>query len=472
VVGGVIAWSPKPARAQCSADHLAQCSIDLFQGPVLAPSRVTGLGGAFAAYAEGVDAIDSNAAAVAVRAPYSLEWFDFDLSVGLSFPAAFRRTDFDNDGAVGFTYNDFLFYTLGAQLELGPWGIGVLGDFQRYDVVSATSGLNLGGTETLGRLHALVGRSFFGGRLSIGAGARIVTLSIDTNQNGQSTNQLTMDGIGPEVGVLVRPDYEPWRLGATLRAGVTGHASSGTTSDPAAPAAFVQPASVSLPWELELGAAIQVGPRPLNPHWLDPEDEERRVRTQIDEDRSLRLAAQQAEVAGIADQGRKAERKEELAYQERFIRRQEDEQMDRARDALLLERKARYTNWPRERITVLLALLISGKADQAMGLESFFAQQSGVTGAFKRSGDKISYSPRLGLEGEPVPDRLQTRIGTYIEPSRFDRIARQHFTFGFDVKLFAWNMFGIAGDQIWRIGGVTDVAPRYQNFGLSIGAWH
>jgi hypothetical protein len=139
----------------------------------------------------------------------------------------------------------------------------------------------------------------------------------------------------------------------------------------------------------------------------------------------------------------------------------------------LLERKARYANWPRERITVLLALLVSGKSDDAVGLETFFAAQAGNTSTlFKRSGQSLSYSPRLGLEGEPVPDRIQTRIGTYIEPSRFGRIARQHFTFGFDVKLFSWSVFGIAGDQIWRIGGVTDLAPRYQSFGVSLGAWH
>jgi hypothetical protein len=472
VAGVALALPMEEARADCTADHLGQCTIDLFQGPVLAPSRATGLSGAFAAYAEGVDAIDSNAAAVAVRAPYSLDWFDFDLTFGVGFPATFRRTDFDNDGAVGFTYNDFLFYTLGGQVEIGPWGVGLLGDFQRYDVVSATSGANLGGTETLGRLHALVGRYFFGGRLSIGAGARIVTLSVDTTQDGGPTNQLTMDGVGPEIGVLVRPDYEPWRLGATFRAQVTGHASSGTDAAGTG-TSLLRPASISLPWELELGAAIQVGPRPLNPHWLDPQEQEERVRQQIDEDRSLRRAAQQAEIEGIAGEAPRSERREQLDYQESFVRRQEDEQLESARQSLLLERKARYANWPRERITVLLALLVSGKSDDAIGLEAFFAAQAGnASSSFKRSGQSVSYSPRLGLEGEPLPDRIQTRIGTYIEPSRFGRIARQHFTFGFDVKLFPWSMFGIAGDQIWRIGGVTDLAPRYQSFGLSIGAWH
>ncbi len=171
------------------------------------------------------------------------------------------------------------------------------------------------------------------------------------------------------------------------------------------------------------------------------------------------------------------DRASELAYEEDFIRRAEDKRLDAARDSLMLERRARYANWPRERITVLLEILVSGPVDDAVGLESFFSHQASMAGsvpgtAFKRSGQKITYSPRLGLEGEPVLDRLQTRIGTYIEPSRFGGLARQHFTFGFDVKLVPWSMFGIAGEQIWRIGAVTDLAPRYQSFGISIGAWH
>ena len=475
----------RPSLAQCTSQALGRCSIDLFQGPVLAPARTTGLGGAFAAYAEGVDAISANAAAVAVREPYSFTWFDFDLTASIAFPATFRGTDFDNDGATGFTYNNFLFYTLGAKANLGPWGIGVLADFQNYDLRPATSATDPEVTETLGKLHAVLGRSLFGGQFSIAGGIRAVTLSIDTQQSssavsqvglGGATNELSMTGLGPEIGALVRPDYEPWRLGATFRAAVEGRAKSeggfSRFGDP-----FVQPASIYLPWELELGAAIQVGPRPINPRWLDPHEQEARERKQIEQDRASRRAAQEAELRGIAEPARMYDRASELAYQETFILREEERRLDAARENLQNERKARYANWPRERITVLLEMLVSGRSPDAVGLESFFSHQASLAGMgagteLKRSGQRISYSPRLGLEGEPVPDRLQTRIGTYIEPSRFGGLARQHFTFGFDVKLVPWGLFGLAKDQVWRIGGVTDLAPRYQNFGISLGAWH
>jgi hypothetical protein len=449
---------------------------------VLAPARATGLGGAFAAYAEGVDAIASNAAAVAVREPYSYTWFDYDLTASISFPATFRNTDFDNDGAVGFTYNNFLFYTLGAKLNLGPWGVGLLGDFQTYDLLPAKNSTDPQLTETLGKVHAVLGRSFFAGQLSVAAGVRALSLSIDSKQSsstaaqlglGSQTNELSMSGAGLEVGALIRPDYEPWRLGATFRSSVEGRASG----EAGAGRMFVQPASIFLPWELELGAAIQVGPRPLNPKWLDPHEQERHEREQIEQDRAARKAAQEAELRGITDPKRMYDRASELAYQEQFVRREEDRQLDTVRDSLELERRARYANWPRERITVLFEILVSGRAPDAVGLESFFSHQASLIGLvpgtdFKRSGQQISYSPRLGLEGEPLPDRIQTRIGTYIEPSRFGGLARQHFTFGFDVKLLPWSMFGLAPEQVWRIGAVTDLAPRYQNFGVSIGAWH
>jgi hypothetical protein len=449
---------------------------------VLAPARVTGLAGAFAAYAEGVDAIAANAAAVALREPYSLTWFDYDFTVGIAFPATFRGSDFDNDGRAGFTYNSFLFYTLGARVQIGPWGLGVLGDFQRYDLLPATKPSDPQITETLGKLHAVLGRSLLSGQLSLAGGLRVVTLSIDTRQSNSATSQLgigvtnavSMNGVGPELGVLIRPDFAPWRLGGTFRFAVDGRATSsaGSTFGP-----FVQPAGIHLPWELEIGAAVQLGPRPLNPSWLDPHQQEAREQAQIEQDRARRRSAHEEELRRIANPSAMYDRENELARQEAAIRSEEDKRLEAARGQLLLERRARYANWPRERITVLLEMLVSGRSSDAVGLESFFSEQASLAGMtqgtdFRRSGERVSYSPRLGVEGEPVIDRLQTRIGTYIEPSRFGGLSRQHFTFGFDVKLAAWSMLGLAPGQVWRIGAVTDLSPRYQNIGVSLGAWH
>jgi hypothetical protein len=425
-----------------------------------------------------VDAIAANAAAVAVRVPYSFDWTDYDLTLGVSFPAAFRNTDFDNDGNVGFTYENFYFYTLGAQLQLGAWGVGVLADFQTYDLLPARRAGDPQVDETLGRLHAVLGRSFFGGQLAVGAGMRAVTFSIDSRQNGVASTDLAMQGLAPEVGVQIRPDYFPWRLGATLRAPVDGRVTASSDA-PRSPnmLPFIRPAGVTLPWELELGAAIQLGPRPLNPQWINPRAEEAALRGQIDADRTARSVAQDLELDAICDPGERAERARVFAMQEKAIRREENQTLDETHQRLRAERRARYANWPRERITVLIALLVSGRSPDAIGLESYFSAQAALVQTtplvdFRRSGESMSFSPRLGLEGEPVPHWLQTRFGTYIEPSRLGGRARQHFTFGFDLKLAAWSGFGLFGDQIWRIGGVADLAPRYQSFGISVGAWH
>jgi hypothetical protein len=436
------------------------------------------VGGAFAAYAEGVDAIASNAASVAVRTPYSLDWIDQDFTVGISFPAAFKNTDFDNDGKVGFTYENFYFYSFGGQLQLGAWGVGLLGEFQTYDLLPAKRAGDPQVRETLGKLHAVVGRSLFGGQLAIGGGLRFVTFAINSLQNGVSSNDLETQDAAPEVGIQIRPDYVPWRLGATFRAPVEGRVEA-TSSAPPGPNAlpFIRPAGVSLPWELELGAAIQLGPRPLNPQWINPHDQESALREQIAADRAARQVAQNLELEAICDAGDRAERSAEFARQELAVRREEDERFDERHKSLRAERRARYVNWPRERITVFIELLVSGRSANAIGLESYFAGQAALAKPslnvdFRRSGENISYSPRLGFEGEPVPNWLQTRFGTYIEPSRFDGPPRQHFTFGFDLKLAPWSGFGLFGDQIWRVGGVADLAPRYQSFGVSIGAWH
>ena len=62
-------------------------------------SRVIGLAGAYTAIAEWCEGEYSNAAAPAVRAPYSLGKWDYDICLGFTNPGAFSGTDFENKGA-------------------------------------------------------------------------------------------------------------------------------------------------------------------------------------------------------------------------------------------------------------------------------------------------------------------------------------------------------------------------------------
>src|SRR5258708_23859057 len=131
-------------------------------------------------------------------------------------------------------------------------------------------------------------------------------------------------------------------MGATFRGPVGGRtsASAGAAVGPSG-VPYIAPSSLFLPWELEIGAAIQVGPRPFNPRWLNPHDQEARERNQIQDDRAARRAAQEAELRGISDPRRMYERASELSSQETFIRREEDRRLDEIRENPMTERKAR-----------------------------------------------------------------------------------------------------------------------------------
>jgi hypothetical protein len=77
------------------------------------------------------------------------------------------------------------------------------------------------------------------------------------------------------------------------------------------------------------------------------------------------------------------------------------------------------------------------------------------------------FSPRLGLEGGLIPEWLEVRAGTYLEPTRFEASnPRLHGTFGLDVRLFKWSLFGLwPDDYVWRVGLGSDVARDYFTWG-------
>jgi hypothetical protein len=163
----------------------------------------------------------------------------------------------------------------------------------------------------------------------------------------------------------------------------------------------------------------------------------------------------------------RAVREAAMKDEEASIRVIEDQELAIADERLRDARKARYENWPREKILVLGSVLVTGASSNAIALEDFFGQK------LEPYGQSLTLSPRVGIEAEPLRDHLKGRIGSYLEPSRFSEVAsRQHFTTGFDVKLFPWDVFGLLPGQVWRISGAADVAPRYTDWGLSVGAWH
>lgn len=435
-----------PARGQAPPVTRNDYDLEVFQGPVVAPSRVTALAGATAAVAQGVDGLATNAAAPGVRPAYSLDLVDYDVTANISFPGAYGGTDFANRGERGDPRliertDRFLYLSAGAMLQVGRFGLGVLADALQYDVAPAQPA-TAGGEASPGlaleyaRTHATAAYTFFDHQLVLGVGARIVLLRVQERGPGAldrlrgvfRSGLLAMAGAAPEVGAVIKPTSQPWRVGVTARAPVLGQITEAALPADAGVSrtgSFVTPRRIVQPWEIETGVALQLGPRPLNPRWIDPKEHEAGARA-----------------TGPA--------------------------LEEEKKALRAQRKARYENWPHEHVLLTASLLLTGASAEAVALEGFLDQRRELVGR------RVSIAPRFAAESEVLPQLLRMRAGVYLEPSRFsDGTPRQHFTFGGDVRLVKTSLFGILGDDfVLGVSPFLDLAPRYQSFGLGLGAWH
>lgn len=462
---------PQAASAQPLKDN--RYAIDLFQGPILAPLRVTGIAGAYAAYAEGIAGMVANAAAPALREPFSANWLEADVAASISIPIElFENNDFDNSGDIDLDYSNFVYLTFGGQIQAGDFGVGVNTELQRYLLTDE------GGAETavvIGKYHFLGGVRLLGDSLVVGAGARAVTLGLSADK----TN-LTIAGVAPEIGLLVRPDWASYRLGATFRWPVNGGRllGDGVVLDEHGVrrgGGLVLPNEVVLPWELEVGLAVQVGPRPLNPAWIDPRAQERELRNAIARRRAEREARRAAELRAIDDPEERAARERAFALERAREDAADARELAAGPAVLKRERRARYWNWPREHLLITAELLVTGAVANGVSLTRFLAQnqpEPGSASAVGTSGAHVSFSPRFGIETEPIPGRVHTRFGSYYEPSRSGRVGRQHFTFGADIRVLSTSLWGLIPETAFTLQASMDFAPRYDSVSAGIGIWH
>jgi hypothetical protein len=486
------------AAGPAACDDPARCPIpnnryalDLFQGPILAPLRVTGIAGAYAGYAEGIEGMVANAAAPAVREPFSASWLEADVSASVSIPITlFKNNDFDNSGQIDFDYSNFLYITAGGLLQLGMFGLGANAEVKRYTLTGSDQT-----TEhvVVGKYHVLGAVRLLGDQLMLGAGARIVTLGIDSSSgSGGPTSNFTIAGLAPELGFLLRPDFRSFRIGGTFRfpvnaGALTGDARAVDANGVERLGALVVPDRVVLPWELELGVVLQVGPQPLNPAWIDPHEQEAAFASSIAAQRRRRAEAYRAELAEIADPIARNLRAAELRTEWNRLEAEERAALAKASTTLTDERRARYWNWPREHLLLTAELLVTGAVDQGVSILRFLGQNqpesAGLPSQIGTSGRVVNFSPRFGIETEPIPTLVHTRFGSYYEPKRFTSVGvgaaegagtvgRQHFTFGADLRLFKTTWFGLVPEVTYKLQTSFDIAPRYQSASLGIGVWH
>lgn len=469
----LIAFAVKARAQERSPIRSNNYNVEFFQGPVLAPLRVTGLAGAYAGYAEGVDGIPSNAASSGVRFPSSFDMFDYDLSFSLSFPAAFRSTDFDNDGTTGFVYDDFLFATIGGMLQWGPAGIGVLSDIQRYEITPKQGDIRATAALFVSRTDITLGWALWDNQLVLGAGPRILQLDIRRNDKTLfNETLLDIGGVAPQFGILIRPNYKPWRLGVNYRTMVRGDVGfvGGDSTDESGvrrAAGLIVPTSIYSPWEIRAGFSLQLGPRPLNPRWVDPVQQHQAELQRIRDARVQRARTRHHQLQYFANPVERAAYAARIDAQEADLQRRENALIHHLSRRLREQRRQYFEHLPREYLLVVAEALVTGPTPRAVSLESFLGQHQ------LRAGMDTTITPRLGLEAEPVIGYLKTRLGTYVEPSRFrGRTYRQHVTFGFDFRLFRLPAFWIFSTAQYRVSGMLDLAPRYQNFGFSFGTWY
>jgi hypothetical protein len=388
---------------------------------------------------------------------------------GLGGGGASRTTDFDNHGDFGsiptLSVNDFVDLNFGLTLQFGELGVAATGDLEQFTLTkSAVGGL----TMDIGRWKALGAYGLFDGQLVVGGGARILTMQIA--ENGGPT-LLTMQGVAPDVGALWMPTGMQLRLGAAARAAVTSRpfGSESVTEDKSGvrrAGNYVLPEEVTLPWEVEFGGAYQLGPRPVNPGWENPRDQDAWLRQRIEDRRSERALLHEDELGALPPEARAA-RKRVIEADEAEQRAIEDHELEVLDKRLYAQRKARYENWPREKILLLASVLFSGASSNAVSLQGFLDQRA------ESVGRTLTVTPRLGMEGEPLRDLLTLRVGTYVEPSRYQEgTPRQHFTFGGDIRLFPLNFWGLLPPATWKLAFFIDLAPRYENYGIGIGNWH
>lgn len=426
---------------------------------MLAPSRILGLGGAYAGVAEGVDGVASNVAAPGVRSAYSASHVDYDLTASVYFPGSFASTDFENRGALprgDASASDFLYGNAGAMLQVGPLGAALTFDATSYTLKSPSG--NVVNVRVL-RADALVAWAFFHYQLVAGVGVSGVTMNLASS----ILPLAPPSGIAPEAGLLLRLDGQPWRVGVSARAPVSG----GVSGDQASESGKILPSSVVSPGQIEVGFALQLGPRPLNPGWTDPSSELAPLRERIQGQRDERRSKADAELQKTPEGPARESLRRRLDETERAIRRVEDARIDAEEQRIREEAEARYGNWPRPKLLVVADAVVTAPVGDAVAISSFLDQK------LEPYGRSWTVSPRLGFEGEPFPDRFKLRFGTYLEPSLFDGgSARQHFTFGGDLKLFDWDLFGVLKRTTWQLSFATDLAPRYSNWGVSLGVWH
>ncbi len=417
LLGAGSAWALGP---EGSPIDTSDYTIDFYEGPNLQSTRQIGMAGATAALTPGVVGYSSNPATAAMRNPWSTDWFDWEPDFSVTGPAGITRVDFDNNGDTTFANEASLFINIGAGFQFGAFGAGLDANVSEYTVRPRDAGTPVDLTVQLSRTHLVLAHGFVRGQLFVGAGLGLFGLDLElADPTAQVPGNANVGGGSVLLGAAWAPVALPVTAGASARIALRSNgtvAPEGITPDDNGD--YVQegyyfPLEIVPPTEFQFAVATRLF-GPTNLPWVVPP---RRTATPV-------------------------------SNTERAARRAQNHS-----GSLLLS----------------AALKLTLPVANGVGVESFLRQE------VERSGEKAVYSPRLGLEGEPIANYLILRAGTYLEPTRFQSGSpRLHWTAGSDVHIpVKWSVFGLFDDDTtFRIGGAVDQAPRYFGWSATLGFWN
>ena len=222
--------------------------VDLTQGAVVGPSRMTAMGGAYTSIAEGAAGLAMNPAAAAFRAPASKGWWDWDFTVG-AFTSG--RSDFNNFGSFSSSIQKNNVTDAGLLLQGGRFGFGVFGVSYRYDLQKPQGATSV----EFGATRFAFGGAALDRRLDWGVGIR--PASLGAFSGGGSSKVLKLTGNGLDAGLIWNPGRGPLRVGAVCAGRITTEQSlepSGSTG-PVREAGLIVPSEVTLPTSGSVGAS-------------------------------------------------------------------------------------------------------------------------------------------------------------------------------------------------------------------------
>ena len=243
---GLLLLSPRLALGLGPAGSAIETSaytVDFYQGPITSSSRVIGLAGSVAPLIEGVGGYPMNPASVAMRQPWSLDWWDWELDVGFTLPASISNTDFDNNGDETFATNAAAFFNGGLGFQFGAWGIGFSVERGEYGVESNGSSFpyyprDLQVAVVRGQL--VTGYAWGGGELVLGYGINVSSVELGLPGDDDDSSLISsVQGLAMQFGAVWAPPELPLRVGLSARVPVSAEESLPDLVEPDAAGNYV-----------------------------------------------------------------------------------------------------------------------------------------------------------------------------------------------------------------------------------------